>query len=70
MELYLLRHGIAVDRGERGFEDDDARPLTAKGRRQLRKNAAVIEELAGPLTSFSRARCCAPNRQRKLWPGN
>ena len=41
MELYLMRHGIAVERGTRGFEDDFARPLTPKGRRQLRKTAAA-----------------------------
>jgi phosphohistidine phosphatase len=47
MELYLLRHGIAVEPGTRGFEDDFSRPLTPKGRRQLRKNTAAIKELAG-----------------------
>jgi len=46
MQLFLLRHGIAVEPGTRGFEDDFARPLTDKGRRQLRKNIAAIEELA------------------------
>ena len=45
MELYLLRHGIAVERGTRGFEDDFARPLTAKGRRQLRKTADAMKRL-------------------------
>ena len=47
MELYLLRHGIAVEPGTRGFEDDFARPLTPKGRRQLRKNSAAIRKIAG-----------------------
>lgn len=47
MELFLLRHGIAVERGEPGFEDDSARPLTAKGRRQLRRSAPAIQALAG-----------------------
>lgn len=46
MEIYLLRHGIAVERGTRGFEDDFARPLTPKGRRQLRKTATAIKKLA------------------------
>ena len=46
MELYLLRHGIAVEPGTRGFEDDFARPLTPKGRRQLRKSATAIKDLA------------------------
>ena len=47
MELYLLRHGLAVVRGKRGFEDDSARPLTARGRRQLRKTVPVVTRLAG-----------------------
>lgn len=45
MELYLLRHGIAVESGTAGFEDDAARPLTGKGRRQLRKIAGAIRKL-------------------------
>jgi len=45
MELYLLRHGLAVERGTRGFVDDFARPLTPKGRRQLRKTAAALKKL-------------------------
>jgi len=45
MEIYLLRHGIAVERETRGFEDDFTRPLTPKGRRQLRKSAAAIKKL-------------------------
>ncbi len=45
MELYLLRHGQAVERGTRGFEDDAARPLTPKGRRQLRKVTGAIKKL-------------------------
>lgn len=47
MELYLLRHGLAVERGEPGFAEDSARPLTPKGRRQIRKSAAAIRKLAG-----------------------
>jgi len=45
MEIYLLRHGLAVERGSRGFKDDAIRPLTPKGRRQLRKIAAAISKL-------------------------
>ena len=45
MELYLLRHGFAVERGTRGFEDDFTRPLTTKGRRQLRTTAAAMKKL-------------------------
>jgi len=45
MELFLLRHGPAVERGTRGFADDAARPLTPKGRRQLRKTVAAMKQL-------------------------
>ena len=45
MELFLLRHGLAVERGTRGFEDDSSRPLTAKGRRQMRKIAAAMKKI-------------------------
>ncbi|HTV76116.1 MAG TPA: histidine phosphatase family protein, partial [Candidatus Baltobacteraceae bacterium] len=39
------RHGIAVERGTPGFENDAARPLTPKGKRQLRKIAAAIKKM-------------------------
>jgi phosphohistidine phosphatase len=45
MELYLLRHGLAVETGTAGFEEDATRPLTGKGRRQLRKIAGAIKKL-------------------------
>ena len=45
MEIYLLRHGLAVERGAAGFEDDEARPLTPKGRRQLRKISAAMKQM-------------------------
>lgn len=45
MELYLLRHGLAVERGTPGFEDDTARPLTDQGRKQLRSAAAAMKKM-------------------------
>jgi phosphohistidine phosphatase len=39
MELYLLRHGLAVERGTAGYEDDSRRPLTAKGKRKMERIA-------------------------------
>jgi phosphohistidine phosphatase len=45
MDLYLLRHGIAVEPGTPGFEDDGARPLIPKGRRQLRKSVEAMKAL-------------------------
>lgn len=45
MNLYILRHGIAVERGEPGFKTDADRPLTPKGKRQLRQIAAAMKNL-------------------------
>lgn len=39
MQLYLIRHGIAVEWGAAGFEDDRLRPLTEKGREKMVKIA-------------------------------
>jgi phosphohistidine phosphatase len=45
MNLYVLRHGIAVERGTPGFKTDAERPLTPKGKRQLRQIAAAMQNL-------------------------
>lgn len=45
MNLYLLRHGLAVERGTRGFKNDSLRPLTPKGKRRLWHIAAAMEEM-------------------------
>ncbi|HSB67949.1 MAG TPA: phosphohistidine phosphatase SixA [Candidatus Methylomirabilis sp.] len=37
MELYILRHAIAVTRGTAGFPQDSERPLTDAGRAKLRR---------------------------------
>jgi phosphohistidine phosphatase len=39
MWLSLLRHGIAVKRGNPGHEDDSDRPLTGKGERRTQRIA-------------------------------
>ena len=45
MKLYILRHGIAIQPGAPGYEDDSARPLTPKGKRQLRQTAAAMKRM-------------------------
>jgi phosphohistidine phosphatase len=40
--LYLMRHGIAVERGSSDFSDDAARPLTPKGKKKLEEIAAGL----------------------------
>jgi phosphohistidine phosphatase len=43
-ELYILRHGIAVEPGTPGIPDDD-RPLTPKGRKRMREIARGLWRL-------------------------
>jgi phosphohistidine phosphatase len=45
MNLYLLRHGIAVEPGTAGHEPDSERPLTAKGKSRLHAAARAMEDL-------------------------
>jgi phosphohistidine phosphatase len=57
LELYLVRHGIAAERGPE-YPDDSKRPLTAKGMAALKRAAKALNALevsfdvviASPLT--------------------
>jgi len=42
MEIYILRHGIAVPRGTKGYSKDSERPLTKEGEEKTRQIAAAI----------------------------
>jgi len=44
IELYLIRHGIAEDRGP-DWPDDAKRPLTRKGERRMREEACGLAAL-------------------------
>ena len=44
LELYLIRHGEAADRGD-DYPDDSKRPLTSQGIARLRKEAKALEAL-------------------------
>jgi phosphohistidine phosphatase len=41
-ELYLVRHGVAADRGPE-YPDDSVRPLTTEGMARLRRQAAGLD---------------------------
>ena len=61
MNLYIVRHAIAIQRGTPGYEDDSARPLTGAGSKKMKKIAKGLEsqgiELDVILTSpYVRAR--------------
>ena len=45
MNLYILRHGIAVAHGTAGHEDDSDRPLTPAGKRKLRRIAEAMRAM-------------------------
>ena len=45
MNLYLLRHGLAVEPGTPGYAKDADRPLTPKGERKLIKIASAMKAL-------------------------
>ncbi|MEO7276212.1 MAG: phosphohistidine phosphatase SixA [Vicinamibacterales bacterium] len=44
MQLYLIRHGVAADRGD-DYPDDAKRPLTAEGMSRLRKQTKALNAL-------------------------
>ncbi len=45
MNLYIVRHAIAVERGTPGFEDDSQRPLTDTGRKKMKKIVKGLQQL-------------------------
>jgi phosphohistidine phosphatase len=45
MNLFFLRHGLAVERDEFDFARDEFRPLTPKGKKQLSHVAAAMRAL-------------------------
>ena len=42
MEIYILRHGIAVERGTAGYKKDSDRPLTKKGEDKMHQIAEAM----------------------------
>jgi phosphohistidine phosphatase len=45
MNLYIIRHAIAVDEGTSDYESDSERPLTNKGRKKMRQIAKSLRNL-------------------------
>lgn len=45
MDLYVLRHGIAVERGTAGYDVDAERPLTADGKKKMRQIANAMKAM-------------------------
>jgi phosphohistidine phosphatase len=73
-ELYILRHGIAVDPGAPGIPDDE-RPLTPRGEKKMRQIARGLRSLELNLdrivtSPLVRARATAEIVARELDMGN
>ena len=45
LDLYVLRHGLAEDRGSAQYLNDDERPLTAKGVRRMTRQVRGLSSL-------------------------
>jgi phosphohistidine phosphatase len=45
MNLYIIRHAIAVEPGTPGYEDDSQRPLTGKGKKKMASVAQGLKNL-------------------------
>ena len=45
MNIYIVRHAIAVERGTEGFDDDSQRPLTDTGQKKMKKIAKGLHRL-------------------------
>jgi phosphohistidine phosphatase len=45
MDIYIIRHAIAVEAGTPGYDDDSQRPLTGTGRKKMKKIARGIKSL-------------------------
>jgi phosphohistidine phosphatase len=52
MNLYIVRHAIAVQRGTPDYEDDSQRPLTDKGRKKMRKIVQGLRQFDTPLNTI------------------
>jgi len=45
VNVYIVRHAIAVPRGTPGYDDDSQRPLTDAGRKKFKKIAKGLDQL-------------------------
>lgn len=49
MQLYLIRHAIAVERDEADVQSDASRALTPEGVKKMRRNAKALRKLDAPI---------------------
>lgn len=53
MQICLVRHAIAVERGTGGYVEDSARPLTPEGRDRMQMAARGLQTLFEPQAIFT-----------------
>src|SRR3954464_6832064 len=66
MELYLIRHGIAAERGK-DWPDDSKRPLTPAGISRLRKAARGLNALEIGFDQIARSRRVRPRQTAEVF---
>lgn len=52
MNIYIVRHAIAEQRGTPGYDDDSQRPLTDKGRKKMKKIVKGLRQLGVELDTI------------------
>lgn len=52
MNLYIIRHATAVERGTPGYEDDSQRPLTDAGRKRMKRIVNGLSEIGVELDAI------------------
>jgi phosphohistidine phosphatase len=67
MNLYIIRHAIAVDEATSDYEHDSQRPLTDKGRKKMRQISKALRNLGVEFDLILSAICPA-QRPPRSWP--
>ncbi len=52
MNLYIVRHATAVQRGTPGYDDDSQRPLTDAGRKRMKRIVSGLSEFGVELDAI------------------
>ncbi len=67
MDLYLVRHGPAADRDPLRWPDDEDRPLTGPGTREVRAAARGFARAAGPVAAYLTSPAVRARRTAELF---
>ena len=67
MNLYIVRHAIAEQRGTPDYDDDSQRPLTDKGRKKMNKIVKGLRQFGIELDTILTSPC--PSARHRKNPG-